>query len=140
MRRTPTRAEIIQLGVISLAVGLLFLFAGAFLGIKIISNGANPGLPGAFIITFSLSIGAILILIALRSLCGKNHQASIQNQYISKPTLIIVGLFFVVAATMTSVLAFLEKIPFAGSMGRGIGGGFILGFLALWAAFKKNRT
>jgi len=125
--------------VISLAVGLMFFVPGVFFAEKAISRFLEkneiPDLPIAFIIVFTLAIGTILLLLAYKFIFG-----NIEKQHISTPILTLVSICFVAMSTVIAITAYVFKaMPTGYQTGRGVGGGFAIGCLGLWFAYKRKR-
>jgi len=125
--------------VISLAVGLMFFIPGVFFAEKAISRFLSkseiPDLPFAFIIVFTLTIGTILLLLAYKFVFG-----NIEKQHVSTPILTFVSISFVAMSTIIAVTAYVFKaMPTGYQTGKGIGGGFAIGCLGLWFAYKRKR-
>lgn len=125
--------------VISLAVGLMFFVPGVFFAEKALTRFLEkneiPDLPIAFIIAFTLSIGTILPTLAYKFVFG-----NIEKQHISTPILTFVSVCFVALSTIIALTAYVFKaMPTGYQTGRGIGGGFAIGCLGLWFAYKRKR-
>lgn len=133
------RLGLIFPAVISLAVGFMFFVPGMFFlakaVVRILERKELPDLPFAFIIVFTLSIGTILLLLAYKFVFG-----NIEKQHVSTPILTIVSAFFVAMSIVIALTADVFKaMPTGYQTARGIGGGFAIGCLGLWFAYKRKR-
>lgn len=133
------RLGLIFPAVISLAVGLMFFVPGLFFAEKALGRFLDrkeiPELPFAFIILFTLAIGTILLLLAYKFIFG-----NIEKQHISTPILTFVSICFVSMSTIIAITAYVFKaMPTGYQTGRGIAGGFAIGCLGLWFAYKRKR-
>lgn len=133
------RLGLIFPALISLAVGLMFFVLGVLFAEKALTlfleKSETPDLPFAFIIAFTLSIGTILLLLAYKFIFG-----NIEKQHVSTPILTFVSIFFVAISVVIALTAYVFKaMPTGYQTGRGVGGGFAIGCLGLWFAYKRKR-
>ena len=125
--------------ILCLLTGLLFLVPGIIFFIKIVgyllNNTRQLNLPITFITIFMLSIGIVLVLLAVKFITG-----NIATQKISVPILIFASLFFIGSGTAFLLLGYVFRVmPTDYPMGRAIGVAYIIGFMGLWAARKRMK-
>lgn len=136
---TRNRLELILPAAISLAVGLIFFIPGVFFAEKTLYRFLEineiPDLPIVFIIVFTLTIGTILLSLAYKFIFG-----NIEKQHLSTPILIFVSICFVAMSIIIALNTYVFKsMPTGYQTGRGVGGGFAIGCLGLWFAYKRKR-
>ena len=134
------RLALILLAILPSTVGCMFFIPGLFFLKRIIQDVFINNRPidfiFVFLMTFTLSIGTILLLLALKFVRG-----NIENQSVSFPVLTFVSLFFIAIATSAVILGFVfQQMPSGVMLGRAIGGGYALGGLGLWCALKRKKA
>jgi len=134
------RLALILLAILPLSVGCMFFFPGLYFLKRSIEdlliNNRPLDLVSVCLITFTLSIGTILLLLAFKFVRG-----NIENQSVSFHVLTFVSLFFIAIATTAVILGLVfQQMPSGSMVGRAIGGGYALGGLGLWCAFKRKKT
>lgn len=134
------RLFFIFLAILPLSVGCMFFIPGIFLLKRMIEGifiDKRPiEFPFIFMTAFTLSIGIILLLLALKFIRG-----TIENQSISFPVLTFVSLFFIATATSGVVLGLVfHLMPIDSILVRAIVGGYAFGGYGLWYAFKQKKN
>ena len=99
-----------------------------------VANNKLPDIVHLFLTSFTLSIGAILLLLSLKFFRGK-----VDNQSISFPVLFIVSLFFIAIATTFVVLGLFHVMPSDSMLIKAIVSGYTLGGIGLWGAIKQKK-
>src|ERR1700690_309640 len=125
-------------GLMSFIVGLMFFIPGIYftytISIKSLLTKDLPGIPAILFISFITIMGTILLLLSYQFFSGK-----VGRQHISTPILIFASAFFILIATYIALLVFVFKTMQPGTQAsRAIGGGFAIGGLGLWFAYKRR--
>jgi hypothetical protein len=130
--------ERLTLGVVSLAVGLMFLVPGVYFAwgaaARLIKNHELPRGGLAIVVSLMVVIGAALLPLSWSFFTGE-----ITKRRIPTPVLVVVSIWFIAISLGIAVCHFAFNETSDHQVGRAIGGSFTIGVLGLLLAYKRIR-